>query len=128
MFSNRRNLNSWLFLLALAVMANRIITPFAVPALVVHDTGYVEVCSWEGVFERILLDSDGNRVESKQPFSYCPQITPGSLLTTPVVPLLAEQALPFVQQAATSDTDTCIVSYRSLPPSPRAPPISPAFV
>jgi hypothetical protein len=116
-----RNLNTWLLLLALAVVVSRVLTPFSVPAVVVHDNGYIEVCSWQGGTSRVLLDSEGKQVESKQPLSHCPECTSATAVALPSFPTLPE--LPPVPAHLLNDylfKDLSVFS--ALPPPSRAPP------
>lgn len=117
-----RNLNTWLLLFALAVMVSRVLTPYSVPPLVVHDNGYIEICSWQGGFERVLLDADGNQVESEQPFSHCPQCVASAVVVAPELPLISEQALPAHNPAARPEHQNTEPLFVALPPPGRAPP------
>jgi hypothetical protein len=122
---NNRNLNTWLLLFALAVMVNRVLTPFSVPPLVVHDNGYIEICSWHGGISRVLLDADGNPVESEQAFSHCPQCVAGTATSLPERPHLAEQSLAVQSAITLLDINPFPhPAYAVLPPPSRAPPLS----
>ncbi len=106
-------------------MVNRVLTPFSVPPLVVHANGYIEICSWQGGISRLLLDADGKRIESEQPFSHCPQCVAGMATNLPERPHLVEQALA-VQSAMMplGSTPFPHPAYAVLPPPSRAPPLS----
>ncbi|HKM15383.1 MAG TPA: hypothetical protein VJY63_05610 [Marinospirillum sp.] len=119
-----RNLNTWLLLLALAVMVSRVLTPFSVPPIVVHDNGFIEVCSTQGGFERILLDAEGNQVESKQPLSHCPQCAAGTVIGLPERPFIVEQHLTVHQPSLSTITLLTHSPYTALPPPTRAPPLA----
>ena len=116
-------LNTWLLLFAMTVMVNRVLLPFTVPVLLVHEGGYVEVCSWGGTFERILLDADGNQVESKQPFSYSPDFTPASLFTAPEAAKALSQVLPDTRSVHPPYRFSDLSVHLSRPPPSRAPPV-----
>lgn len=116
-------LNTWLLLFAMTVMVNRVLLPFTVPVLLIHEGGYVEVCSWGGTFERILLDADGNQVESKQPFSYNPDCTPASLFTAPEATKALSQVLPDTGSAHPPYRFSDLSVHLSRPPPSRAPPV-----
>ena len=119
-----RNLNTWLLLLALTVMVSRVLMPFSVPPIVVHDNGFIEICSTQGGFERILLDAEGNQVESKQPLSHCPQCTACTAIGLPERPFIVEQHLTFHQPSLNTLTFFTHTSYNALPPPTRAPPLA----
>lgn len=118
-----RNLNTWLLLLALAVMVNRVLTPFSVPALVVHEDGYIEICSWHGGTSRVLLDAEGNQIESEQPFSYCPECTSPTAATPPDLHLTTDLP-PLRQPLLTGYGFSDLSIFTSLPPYSRGPPQS----
>ncbi|GLR63337.1 hypothetical protein [Marinospirillum insulare] len=119
-----RNLNSWLLLLALAVMVNRVLTPFSVPPLVVHADGYIEVCSWQGVTERILLNANGEQVESQQPTSHCPQCVAASAVTLPELTFVTPAITPARLNALPFNTTAKQAVFVSRPPPSRAPPFA----
>ncbi|MBE0508272.1 MAG: hypothetical protein IBX50_16405 [Marinospirillum sp.] len=119
-----RNLNTWLLLFALAVMVSRVLTPFSVPPLVVHDNGFIEVCSWQGGISRVLIDADGNQVESEQPPSHCPQCAASAATVAPELPLISEQALPSRNLALTLQLQNTHPLFVALPPPGRAPPLA----
>lgn len=119
-----RNLNTWLLLLALAVMVSRVLAPFSVPPVVVHENGYIEICSWHGGTSRVLLDADGNQIESEQPFSHCPQCVAGTPLDLPATPWLSKGVLPLYPKLFEQDKSTSYTLYAALPPPSRAPPLS----
>lgn len=119
-----RNLNSWLLLLALAVMVNRVLTPFSVPPLVVHADGYIEVCSWQGVTERLLLNAAGEQIESQQPASHCPQCTTVSPLALPELAFIAPALLPARINAQPLKATRVQAVFVSRPPPSRAPPFA----
>jgi len=122
-----RNLNTWLLLLALAVMVNRVLTPFSVPALVVHEDGFIEICAWQGGTSRVLLDADGNPIESEQPFSHCPECTSPTAATPPDLQLAAD--LPPLGQLLLTGYDFSDLSvFISLPPYSRGPPSGPVLI
>ncbi|MDR9468166.1 DUF2946 family protein [Marinospirillum sp.] len=118
-----RNLNTWLLLLALAVMVSRVLTPFSVPALVVHESGYIEICSWQGGTDRVLLDAEGNQVESEQPLSHCPECTSASAVTLPSFPILTDLPPP-PPNLLNAYFFKDISVFAALPPPSRAPPSS----
>ena len=77
----------------LTVLVSRVLLPFSVPPLVVHESGYIEICSWQGGWSRVLIDAEGQRIESEEPFSYCPQCALAGFTSLPERPYLAEQPL-----------------------------------
>lgn len=117
-----RNLNTWLLLFALAVMVSRVLTPFSVPAVVVHDNGYIEVCSWHGGISRVLIDAEGNQFESEQPFSHCPQCVASVALVAPELPKISEQTLPSRNPVVALQQQNAHPLFVALPPPGRAPP------
>ncbi|WP_114417689.1 hypothetical protein [Marinospirillum perlucidum] len=117
-----RNLNTWLLLLAITVMVNRLLTPFLVPPLVVHDNGYIEVCSWQGGSERLLLDSNGQQIESEQPFSHCPDCASGTALLAQNV-AAGLQELPPARNPVLVIGSLAPLSPTHLLPPTRAPPL-----
>lgn len=119
-----RNLNSWLLLLALAIMVNRVLTPFSVPPLVVHADGYIEVCSWQGVSERILLNADGEQVESQQPASHCPQCVAATAVALPELAFIAPNIIPARLNALPLKLTGKQPVFVTLPPPSRAPPLA----
>lgn len=119
-----RNLNTWLLLFALAVMVNRVLTPFSVPPLVVHDNGYIEICSWHGGISRVLLDAEGNPIESEQPFSHCPQCVASAATVAPDLPLISELVLPSRNLALALQLQNTHPLFVTLPPPGRAPPLA----
>lgn len=119
-----RNLNSWLLLLALAVMVNRVLTPFSVPPLVVHADGYIEVCSWQGVTERLLLNAAGEQVESLQPASHCPQCVASAALTLAVLTFNNLNPLPARFNSLPFNATAKQAVFVSRPPPSRAPPLA----
>jgi len=119
-----RNLNSWLLLLALAVMVNRVLTPFSVPPLLVHADGYIEVCSWQGAAKRILLNAEGEQIESQQPASHCPQCVASAAITLPKTTFNAPAILPARFNALPPDSTIKQTVYVSRPPPSRAPPLA----
>lgn len=118
-----RTLNTGLLLLALAVMMQRIVTPFMVPVLVVHENGYIEICSWHGGSERILLDADGQPISSEQPFSYCPECASPSGLLLAITPALTEPFWLALGSVLLPSAAHPPMAYLALPPPSRAPPI-----
>lgn len=119
-----RNLNTWLLLLALAIMVNRVLTPFSVPPIVVHADGYIEVCSWQGVPQRILINADGEQVESQQPSSHCPQCVATSAVTLPEIPFITPPVYPARSNALPFKFTNTQPIFVSLPPPSRAPPLA----
>ncbi len=119
-----RNLNSWLLLLALAVMVNRVLTPFSVPPLVVHADGYIEVCSWQGVTQRVLLNAEGEQLESQQPASHCPQCVAASAVTLPELTFVTPAITPARFNALPLKTTRVAAVFVSRPPPTRAPPLA----
>ena len=116
-----RNLNTWLLLFALAVMVNRVLTPFSVPPLVVHEDGYIEICSWHGGTSRVLLDAEGNQVESEQPFSHCPECTSPTAACQPDLDL-ASNLPPAIHPLSDFQDDQQLAVFTTRPPPSRAPP------
>jgi hypothetical protein len=116
-----RNLNTWLLLFALAVMANRVLTPFSVPAVVVHENGYIEICSWHGGISRVLLDAEGNQVESEQPFSHCPECTSPTAACQPYLDL-ASNLPPAIHQLPEFQVHQQLAVFTTRPPPSRASP------
>ncbi|NLW05852.1 MAG: hypothetical protein GX029_11620 [Pseudomonadaceae bacterium] len=119
-----RNLNAWLLLLALAVMVNRVLTPFSVPPLLVHADGYIEVCSWQGVTQRILINAAGEQLESQQPASHCPQCVATAALTLPTLSFFAPNSIPARFNALPANAIAKQAIFVSRPPPSRAPPFA----
>lgn len=114
-------LNTLLLLLALAVVSQRVLLPFTVPPLVVHENGYVEICSWQsGGNQKLLFDAEGYPVDSAQPTGHCPACSFGSPLPVAgmavVIPRLVTSLLLL------RPTQPGAPVFTSLPPAPRAPP------
>lgn len=122
-----RNLNTWLLVFALAVMVNRVLTPFSVPALVVHEDGFIEICAWQGGTSRVLLDADGNSIESEQPFSHCPECTSSSTTCLPVTGL-AVSFPPASDQLHELQVNHHLAVFITRPPPSRAPPLTPVLI
>lgn len=122
MLIKRPLLNTLLLLLALLATTQRVLTPFSIPALVVHPNGYIQICSWQSGFQTLLINAEGERQESLQPSGHCPacSVTPALPETRPLV-FLADLA------ANTLTSPSVIVPAATynpllLPPS-RAPPV-----
>ncbi|SFX11301.1 DUF2946 family protein [Marinospirillum alkaliphilum] len=114
-------LNTLLLLLAFGVISQRVLLPFTMPPLVVHENGYVEICSWQSAgSQKLLFDADGNPVDSAQPVGHCPACSFGNpLFTTNLdvnTPIIATPTFPI------GFTTPDIPRFTSLPPAPRAPP------
>ncbi|SFC19977.1 hypothetical protein SAMN05660443_1856 [Marinospirillum celere] len=122
-----RNLNTWLLLFALAVMVNRVLTPFSVPALVVHEDGYIEICAWHGGTSRVLLDAEGNQVESEQPFSYCPECTSPTAASLPDLDLASDLPPP-TQRPPEFQLHQHLAVFTTRPPPSRAPPCASVLI
>ena len=119
-----RNLNTWLLLLALAIMVNRVLTPFSVPPLVVHADGYIEVCSWQGVPQRILINANGEQIESQQPASHCPQCVASASVTLPDLTFLTPNIIPARFNALAVEHINQQPVFNTRPPPSRAPPLA----
>lgn len=114
-------INTLLLLLALLATTQRVLTPFSIPPILVHPSGYIQICTWQGGFQPLLIDAQGERQESLRPSGHCPacSVTP-ALPETDLLAFLTDlkvrtQRLP----AATLPA----IQYNPLllPPS-RAPP------
>ncbi len=119
-----RNLNTWLLLLALAIMVNRVLTPFSVPPLVVHADGYIEVCSWQGTPQRILINADGEQIESQQPASPCPQCVASAAVALPDLAFLTPNIIPAQFNALAVEHLHQQQVFNTRPPPSRAPPLA----
>lgn|SRR5690554_2902408 len=123
MLIKRPLLNTLLLLLALLAITQRVLTPFSIPALVIHPDGYIQICSWQSGFQPLLLNAEGERQESLQPTGHCPACT-----VTPALPETAALAflarLPVIFSPSLDvTTDPRRHNPRLQPPS-RAPPVT----
>ena len=119
MLKTRRIFNTLMLLMALAVITQRVLTPFMVPPLLVHADGTIEICSWQGGSERLVFNSEGERLESLQPHHPCPECTSS--------PVISQQTIPFPSGSPNSPLPLAWVSPASdstshLRPPARAPP------
>lgn len=118
-----RTQNTWLLLFALAIMVQRVLLPFSVPPVIVHENGYIEICATDGSFQRILLDAEGNQVESQQPPAFCPKLLSGNLPLPSAQPFTAEDLPVALLKAALPETFIPTLHTALRPPS-RAPPLA----
>ncbi len=109
-------------LLVLMAVSFRSLVPFVSPPLLVHPDGYVEVCSWDGGFERLLLNSAGERVESRQPLVQVQDCLPAPLTSLPEV-LLRAQALDQARSQLLPYRFIAEQTSAALLPPTRAPPL-----
>ncbi len=122
MLVKRPLFNTLMFLLALLVITQRIITPFVVAPIQIHANGYIEVCSWHGGFEKRLIATDGELSESLQPFNFCPACLTAVALSN-VTDLAYLSDLPAQSLLFTAITNPQTQHPNLLSPSPRAPPL-----
>ncbi|WP_404418605.1 hypothetical protein [Marinospirillum sp.] len=120
MLRTRRTFNTLMLLMALAVITQRVLTPFIVPPLLVHADGTLEICSWQGSSERLVFNNQGERLKSLQPNHPCPECT-----TSPALSQQADLFLPESPQQAVSQARVRSASKPGdhLRPPPRAPPL-----
>jgi len=108
-----------MLLMALAVITQRVLTPFIVPPLLVHADGTLEICSWQGSSERLVFNSQGERLESLQPHHPCPECTTSPVISQQTELFLSQSPrLPLLEAAVSPASDPA--SY--LRPPTRAPP------
>lgn len=68
-----RQLNTLLLLLALGMISHRVLLPFSQPPLVVHQDGRIEICSWHGAGQRLLLSpTDAGPLQVELSGTTCP--------------------------------------------------------
>jgi len=120
MLKTRRTFNTLMLLMALAVITQRVLTPFIVPPLLVHADGTLEICSWQGSSERLVFNSQGERLKSLQPNHPCPECT-----TPPAISHQADLFLPEPPQQALLQATARSASQPGdyLRPPTRAPPL-----
>lgn len=77
---NTSRFNTLMFLMAVFVITQRVLTPFLVPPLIAHEDGTLELCSWHGSHQRVLLSADGVGVEKLASEGHCPACTASAAL------------------------------------------------
>lgn len=112
--------NTLMLLMALAVITQRVLTPFIVPPLLVHADGTLEICSWQGSSERLLFNSQGERLESLQPHHPCPECANAPAINPQADLLTSELPLACLLVAGTYPPPNPTTGL--LPPA-RAPPL-----
>jgi len=115
-----RTLQTLMLLMALAVITQRVLTPFVVPPLLVHADGTLEICSWQGGSQRLLLNSQGERIESLQPDFTCPDCASSPALSQDSFKLVQDE--PHCEGTPTT-TASAVQPTDYLHPPSRAPPV-----
>lgn len=118
-----RTQNTWLLLFALTIMVQRVLLPFSVPPVIVHENGYIEICATDGSFQRLLLDAEGKQVESQQPPAFCPKLLSGHPPLPQALPFTAENLPPALLKAQPQQASLSSLPAVLLPPT-RAPPLA----
>jgi hypothetical protein len=122
MLTRRPLLNTLLLLLALLATTQRVLTPFSIPPLVVHPSGYIQICSWQSGFQPLLIDAQGERQESLQPQGHCPACAVAAALPE-TSPLAFLANLPVTTTATPYKNTPLQHNHLLFGPPVRAPPV-----
>ncbi|WP_162299654.1 hypothetical protein [Marinospirillum perlucidum] len=122
MQAKARTFNSLMLVMAFLVITQRVLTPFVVPPLLVHADGTLEICSWQGSSERLVFNSEGERVESQRPLSQCPACALSPAITATAFP--AHQTAGLVEPSLIPPSPGFYPPAETRQPPARAPPLT----